>query len=135
MLSFADFFDEKKCYVATLLKLAKSDSNFKLVENMWLNFVTISMGISPNELEEIFNNLEKFSFMAPQDESERFFMFFRLIQLMKVDLNIDDQELAFCRDLGLRLSILPTKVDKALKFASENEKDLISYEDVLTILK
>lgn len=135
MLSFADYFDEKKCYVASLIKMAKIDSNFRMAENMWLNFVAMSMGISPNELEEISNNLEKFSFMAPKEESERFFMFFRLIQLMKVDLKIDEQELTYCRELGLRLNILPTKVDEALRFATEHEKDLITYEDVLEIIK
>lgn len=134
MLSFADYFDEKKCYVATLIKMANSDDNFKVSENMWLNFVSISMGLTLTELDEIHENLEKFSFMKPNDDKERFFMFFRLIQLMKVDLSIDEKELAMCRDLGLRLSILPSKVEEALKFAKEHERKLISYEEVEAII-
>lgn len=135
MLSFADYFDEKKCYAATLIKMAKSDDKLALSENMWLNFVTVSMGISPKELEEIHANLERFSFIKPDEESERFFMFFRLIQLMKVDLSIDTKELELCRELGLHLSLLPTKVDAALKFALKNERNLITYDEVLEILK
>lgn len=134
MLSFADYFDEKKCYAATLIKMAKTDEKFKVSENMWLNFVTVSMGLSPNELQDIFDNLEKFSFIAPKDEKERFFMFFRLIQLMKVDLSIDEKELSLCRDLGLRLQIAPTKVEVALNYAKANEKELISYEEVEAII-
>ena len=135
MLSFADYFDEKKCYAATLIKLAEADNKLVVSENMWLNFVTISMGIHPNELEEIHQNIEKFSFLAPTDEKERFFMFFRLIQLMKVDLSISEKEQEFCREIGLRLSLMPTTVDNVLKFAKANEERLITFDEVEALLE
>lgn len=135
MLSFADFFDEKKSYAATLIKLAQLDGKIVVSENMWLNFVTVSMGIQPNILEDIHNNLEKFSFMAPETEEERFFMFFRLIQLMKVDLNIDEKEVNYCREMGLHLIILPSKIEAVLNLAKANEVKLITYEEVEALLK
>lgn len=135
MLQFSDFFDERKCYAASLLKMAKADDKLTASENMWLGFVTVSMGIKPSELEEIKANLDKFSFQAPSTEKERFFMFFRVIQLMKVDLNIDDKEIQLCRDLGARLNINLEKVDKVLSFVKEKEKELIQFEDVEELLK
>ena len=135
MLEFKDYFDEKKCYVAQLIKMAKADEQLNMAENMWLNFVTVSMGITPGELNEISQNLEKFHFTAPIDEKERFFMFFRLIQLMKVDLHIDQNELELCRDMGLRLHITSEKVDKALTYVKENERKLITFDDVCALIK
>jgi uncharacterized tellurite resistance protein B-like protein len=135
MLQFSDFFDERKCYAASLLKMAKADDKLTASENMWLGFVTVSMGIKPSELEEIKANLDKFSFQSPSTEKERFFMFFRVIQLMKVDLNIDDKEIQLCRDLGARLNINLEKVDKVLSFVKEKEKELIQFEDVEKLLK
>ncbi|MCU4176786.1 hypothetical protein [Carboxylicivirga sp. N1Y90] len=135
MLNFSDYFDEKKCYAASLIKLAQADGELLTSENMWLNFVTISLGISPQELKEINENLEKFSFQTPKTERERFFMFFRMVQLMKVDLKIDEKELKLCKDLGARLYINTNKVDKALEFVKEHERSLIKFEDVEAILK
>ncbi len=135
MLEFKDYFDEKKCYLAQLIKMAKADEQLNMAENMWLNFVTVSMGITPGELNEIAQNLEKFHFSAPIDEKERFFMFFRLIQLMKVDLHINEKELELCREMGLKLHISGEKVDKALAFVKDNERNLIAFEDVCTLLK
>lgn len=134
MLQFSDFFDEKKCYAATLIKMANADKKMIASENMWLGFVTVSMGISPTELQDIKDNLDKFSFQSPSTEKERFFMFFRVIQLMKVDLNIDEKELEVCRDLGSRLNINRQKVDQVLEFVKANEKNLIQFEEVEKLL-
>lgn len=135
MLNFSDYFEEKKCYAASLIKLAQADGELLTSENMWLNFVTISLGISPTELKEISENLDKFSFQTPKTEKERFFMFFRLVQLMKVDLNIDEKELKICKDLGARLYLNTNKVEKALEFVKQNERKLIKFEEVEAILK
>lgn len=135
MLNFSDYFDEKKCYAASLIKLAQADGELLTSENMWLNFVTISLGINPQELKEISENLEKFSFQTPKTERERFFMFFRMVQLMKVDLKIDEKELKLCKDLGARLYLNTNKVEKALEFVKEHERSLIKFEDVEAILK
>ncbi len=135
MLQFSDYFDEKKCYVATLLKMANADDKLTAAENMWLGFVTVSMGVKPSELDEIKNNIDKFNFQLPSTEKDRFFMFFRVIQLMKVDLNIDEKELEMCRNLGSRLNINREKVDKVLTFVKSKEKDLIQFEDVESLLK
>ncbi len=135
MLQFSDYFDEKKCYAATLIKMANADDQLIASENMWLGFVTVSMGIKPSELQEIKDNIDKFSFQSPSTEKERFFMFFRVIQLMKVDLNVDEKEMQLCRDLGSRLNINLRKVDKVLEFVKENEKSLIQFEDVEQLLR
>ena len=135
MLQFSDYFDEKKCYVATLLKMANADDKLTAAENMWLGFVTVSMGVKPSELDEIKANIDKFNFQLPSTEKDRFFMFFRVIQLMKVDLNIDEKELEMCRNLGSRLNINREKVDKVLTFVKSKEKELIKFEDVESLLK
>nr|WP_321452446.1 hypothetical protein [uncultured Carboxylicivirga sp.] len=135
MLQFSDYFDETKCYIATLIKMAQADNKLTAAENMWLGFVTVSMGISPSELDEIKANLDKFNFQAPSTEKERFFMFFRVIQLMKVDLNIDEKEMEMCKNLGSRLNIGREKVDSVLSFVKEKEKELIQFEDVEALLQ
>ncbi|MBI9061313.1 MAG: hypothetical protein JEZ14_04960 [Marinilabiliaceae bacterium] len=135
MLEFKDYFDEKKCYIAQLIKMANADEQLNMAENMWLNFVTVSMGITPGDLNEISQNLEKFHFSAPLDEKERFFMFFRMIQLMKVDLNINQKELELCREMGLKLHITGEKVDKVLAYVKENERKLITFDDVCALIK
>lgn len=135
MLQFSDYFDEVKCYAATLLKMANADNKLTAAENMWLGFVTVSMGIKPSELDDIKANLDKFNFQSPSTEKERFFMFFRVIQLMKVDLNIDEKELEMCRNLGSRLNINKEKVDTVLSFVKEKEKQLIQFEEVEALLR
>nr|WP_321410958.1 hypothetical protein [uncultured Carboxylicivirga sp.] len=135
MLQFSDYFDEVKCYAATLLKMANTDNKLTAAENMWLGFVTVSMGIKPSELDDIKANLDKFNFQSPSTEKERFFMFFRVIQLMKVDLNIDEKELEMCRNLGSRLNINKEKVDAVLSFVKEKEKQLIQFEEVEALLR
>ncbi|MCU4165925.1 hypothetical protein [Carboxylicivirga caseinilyticus] len=135
MLQFSDYFDEVKCYAATLIKMANADNKLTAAENMWLGFVTVSMGIKPSELDEIKVNLDKFNFQSPSTEKERFFLFFRVIQLMKVDLNIDEKELEMCRNLGSRLNINKEKVDSVLSFVKEKEKQLIQFEEVEELLR
>ncbi|MBS2098495.1 tellurite resistance TerB family protein [Carboxylicivirga linearis] len=135
MLQFSDYFDEKKCYVATLIKMANADDKLTAAENMWLGFVTVSMGVKPSELDEIKTNIDKFNFQLPSTEKDRFFLFFRVIQLMKVDLNIDEKELEMCRNLGSRLNINREKVDQVLSFVKSKEKELIQFEDVESLLK
>ena len=65
-----------------------------------------------NVLEEDYGNvfMGNYEFVPPQYEFKRIVLFHNLLLLIYIDGDIDEREIRFCHDLGLKLGLNPAAV-------------------------
>jgi len=129
-----DYFNSEKAQLAVLSKMAKADGQVTGSEKMFLNIMARKLNISIADFEEIFENAEKYEYVPPEEQEERFIMFYRVIQMMKMDLSVDVEEINFCKELGHKLSISADKIDEIIKLSILKNKEVVGYEEVKAML-
>lgn len=93
MSSVNDYFNSEKAQLAMLVKMAKADRKVIGSENMFLNLMARKLNISDTDFKEIYENADKYSYEPPIEDEERFILFYRIIQMMKMDLSVDVEEI------------------------------------------
>ena len=129
-----DYFDSAKAQLAVLVKMAKVDGQVSGSEKMFLNLMARKLNISLSDFDEIFKDAEKYNYIPPTNQEERFIMFYRVIQMMKMDLSVDLEEIKFCKELGQKLSIHLDKIDEIIKLSIMKNKEVVGYEEVKKLL-
>ena len=134
MISINDYFDSEKAQLAVLIKMAKADGQVKGSEDMFLRLMARKLNISISDFEEIYENADKFNYIPPTNQEDRFIMFYMIIQMMKMDLSVDIEEIEFCKQLGNRLEISDHKIDEIIKLSILKNKEVVSYETIRELL-
>ncbi len=134
MISINDYFDSEKAQLAVLIKMAKIDNDVKGSENMFLRLMARKLNISDQDFEEIYQNVDKFNYIPPANPEDRYAMFYMLIQMMKVDLSVDLQEIEFCKEIGNLLCISKNKVDEIIKLSILKNKEVVGYDVIRDML-
>ncbi|WP_430935099.1 hypothetical protein [Saccharicrinis sp. 156] len=129
-----NYFDSPNAQLAVLAKMAKADGKVTGSEKMFLILMAGKMNISNSEFEEIFENAEKFEYIPPIDREGRFVMFYRVIQMMKMDLSVDLEEIEFCKQLGRKLDIDDTKIGDIIKLSIMKNKEVVGYDEIRELL-
>ncbi|MFT5778662.1 MAG: hypothetical protein ACI837_001618 [Crocinitomicaceae bacterium] len=125
--------DEKYSLISQLIKLAKADNEIKDVEFSFLLSLATQLGVTKDDFKELFEaNIE---FNAPKMEYERIVQFQRLILLMNVDSVIDDAEIQYIRDLGIRMGLHPSATNEVLRQMHDYENKVIPPDHLIEIFK
>ena len=118
-------YNEKLSHLSTLVNLAKADKDEKGIENKFIRVFGEKMGVVEDDIEKILSGELKVGFDAPANEVERLAMFHRLVLLMGVDFQVDEREVQFCRDMGIKLGLHPSAIEEILeKMKKEPDKIL-----------
>ena len=125
--------DEKRSILSQLIHLAKIDNQIKESEYNFLLGVANQIGISKEELDDLFTSPAPYKSLHP--ESQRIVQFHRLILLMNVDRNISDIELEQIHKIGLKMGLNIQAINQTLAVMHEYEDKIIPPNILLNIFK
>jgi uncharacterized tellurite resistance protein B-like protein len=124
---------EKLSLLQDLIALSKADNNVSFMETQFINSVAMTMGISAQELQHIKDNPIPFN---PQNkEMDRITQFYRLLLLMGVDSDHHDEEVTFCKNLGLKMGLNPTAINEVIKRILASDKGMLPPNEVIEIFQ
>lgn len=124
---------EKLSLLQDLIALSKADNNVSFMENEFIKAIAFNLGISHEELQHIKENPVAFN---PQDkEGERIAQFYRLLLLMGVDAEHHEKEVAFCKDLGLKMGLNPTAINEVMKRMLASKTGMLTPNEVIEIFQ
>lgn len=133
-MNISEYLNSEKAQLAVLTKMAKVDGTVTGSEKMFLNLMARKLNISNNDFEHIYENTDKYEYVPPINEEDRFIMFYRVIQMMKMDLSVDVEEIDFCKELGQKLNISTDKIDEIIKLSIMKNKEVVEYDDIRKLL-
>jgi hypothetical protein len=102
-MEFQNYFDSAEAQLAMFIKMAKADGEIVRSEMIFLKLLAHRLSISDSEFENIMDNCDKYEYMPPANQKDRLITFYVIIQMMKVDLSMKNDEVAFCLEIGKRL--------------------------------
>ncbi|MGD1846036.1 MAG: TerB family tellurite resistance protein [Salibacteraceae bacterium] len=109
----------KKSQLAELIELAKADGQVDAHEAVLVKNVAMHLGIAPEEFTKVVANPDMVMFRRSYDEMENRKRFYQALMMMQMDLKTHPEELSFCQELGLKLGLESSKVNRALKVLVE----------------
>ncbi len=129
-----EYYDSAKAQMAVLVKMAKADHSVSGSEDMFLRLMANKLNISSTDFDDIYENAENYTFIPPETEEERFILFYVVIQMMKVDLSVDVEEISFCKEIGKKLSIPENKTEEIIKLSILKNKEVVQFEEIKALL-
>lgn len=122
---------EKLSLLTELIKLARIDDRELEVEYEFMLSLADQLDVGKKEFDEIFSNYGEF--VAPADEMERIIQLHRLILLMNVDGHVDERELDFIRNLGLKMGINPELIERVFMEMSLYKNGMIPSDRIIEL--
>ncbi|MCJ8288668.1 MAG: TerB family tellurite resistance protein [Crocinitomicaceae bacterium] len=123
--------NEKLGLLAQLIKMAQADQKIREIEFQFLLSLAAQMGVTKDDFKQLFE--ENIEFNPPRLEAERIVQFQRLILLMNVDLEIDDKEIEYIKDVGIRMGLHPSATNTVLEEMHNYKNKIIPPERLLEI--
>lgn len=125
--------NERLSLLAELIKLAKADDEMREIEFQFLLSIAAQMGVTKEDFKTLFEQYIEFN--PPKLEFERIIQFQRLVLLMNVDLDINETELEYIKDLGMRMGLHPMATSEVLKVMHDYPTKVIPPERLIAIFK
>jgi len=125
--------NEKLGLLAQLVQMAQADDKIRDIEFQFLLSLAAQMGVTKEDFKRIFE--ENIEFKPPKFEADRIMQFQRLILLMNVDLEINERELDYIKDLGIRMGLQPSATNTVLKEMHNYENKIIPPERLIEIFR
>ena len=125
--------NERLSLLAELIKMAKADNEVRDVEFQFLFSLAAQMGVTKEDFKELFEQYIEFN--PPKLEFERIIQFQRLVLLMNVDLEIDEDEILYIKDLGIRMGLHPMATNEVLKVMNEYENKVVPPDVLIQIFR
>lgn len=124
---------EKLSLLTELIKLARCDNEVREQEYTFLLSIARSLKVSKEDFDSLFKTYIEFT--PPESEFERILQFHRLVLLMNVDMETSDLELAFLRDMGIRIGLNPNATNRVLTEMHNYPNKLIPPNKLIEIFK
>ncbi len=129
-MEFANYFDSAEAQLAMFMKMAKADGEIVQSEMIFLKMLARKLGISDTDFESILTHCDQYAYMPPANQKDRYITFYVILQMMKVDLTIKNEEVGFCLEVGKRLYIDENTIIDILEFSKKQEKKVVGYEEI-----
>ena len=95
--------DRNMAILAMLVQMAEADNDLDLAEQEFILEVAYQVGLTGDEVEEIFTEPSKFVLKPPKNEEDRMSILYYLLFMMRIDGKILPKEEEMCYKAGLRL--------------------------------
>lgn len=125
--------NERLSLIVELIKMAKSDNSIRDIEFEFLLTIATQMGVTKDEFKELFEAYIEFN--PPKLEFDRIVQFQRLVLLMNVDLHIDEDEILYIKDLGMRMGLHPMATNEVLKVMNDYPNKVVPPEKLIQIFR
>jgi uncharacterized tellurite resistance protein B-like protein len=123
-------------YIRQLFHLALADDMLEEVERDYILSIGHKLGFSDERISELFltSSEEDIRYLKPPS-GEHFFSIFYLINLIRVDEEVHEDELKIARRMVMKLGYAPDTVDTILETIQYNQAQNISVEETYHHLK
>ncbi len=135
MTVFSSYFSDEKTHLAVLSKMANANGKLLGSEMMLIRLIAKKLKISEEDRDEIIKFPERYLNNMPVTSEDKFMFFYTMLQMMKLDLNIDEKEIQFYYDFGIKLGYSQKQLDDVLIELKAREKDVVQPEEVKEIMK
>jgi hypothetical protein len=126
-------YKEKLSNLSMLIQLARADKNLDDIEIEFYLRVAKRLGVFKEDYEKVFHG--GYEFTPPKNEVERVVLFHSLVILAYIDDKIEDSEIHFCYELGLKLGLNTSAVRDILTKLKEEPKVAIDPKRVDKVFK
>ena len=124
---------EKLSLLSDLVKLARSDNDVRDVEFNFLLSIASQLGVTKKDFLDLFEQYIEFN--PPKLEFDRIVQFQRLILLMNVDMYVDEEEVRYIKDIGIRMGLHPLATEEVLLRMNDFKNKIIPPEKLLEIFR
>jgi len=125
--------NEKLSLLTQLIKMARVDQEVRESEFQFLSAIAVQIGISLTDFEKLFD--EYIEFQAPVFEFDRIVQLQRLVLMMNVDQTIDEKELYYIKNIGMKLGLNPLAVAEVLDTMHEYPNKMLPPEKLISIFR
>jgi uncharacterized tellurite resistance protein B-like protein len=125
--------NERRSLIAELIKMAKADNEIRDMEFQFLLTLSAQMGIDKEEFKTLFEQYIEFN--PPKLEFERIIQFQRLVLIMNIDAQANEEELEYIKDLGIRMGLHPTATNEVLRIMNDFPNRIVPPEKLIAIFK
>lgn len=119
-----------KSHLRYLASLAKIDGHVDEAEMNLLYQVADKNGIKPNVVRSIVSNPRSVEIEIPDNNAERFYQLFDIVQLMLADGIIHDSELDYCVEMAKKLGFRKAIVGVLVNKIARGVRDGVDREDI-----
>ena len=140
-MSFWNLFSHSKRereedFIRQLFHLALADDQLLEVERAYIYRIGKKLGLTEERINELFRNLSEadIRYLKPPS-GEGFYSIFYLINLIRVDDEVQEEELKVARSMVMKLVYSPDTVDIILETIEYNQAQNISVEETYLHLK
>lgn len=132
---FAKIDYNKKSLLALFVQLAKADNDIDETEQLFIEEVREKLGVTEDELAEIWENSDNYPLTPPQSERHRMTILYQLLYLTKIDGVVTQEEEEFVHQVALHLGINGALTQELLEVVKAKIGFEISPEDLLDIIR
>lgn len=125
--------NERNSLLKELIKMAQSDNEMREIEFEFLLAISQQMGVSKEDFKKLFE--EYIEFHPPKMEHDRIVQFQRLVLMMNVDLDMDQEEFDYVRQLGLRMGLHPDAINEVLRVMHDYPNKMVPVDKLISIFK
>lgn len=135
-MKFLELFDsrDKKrrlSHIKNLVALACADGSLDNREMDLIFKIGVRAGLSPGEIERIFDRPESVPFYPPESYRERIEQLYDMVMVMMVDGELHDKEISFCKFTALKLGFSHKIIDSMINHIIETINNGIASEIAL----
>ena len=119
---------KKKSHLKNLINVALADGKLDVSESRIVISLAKELGLSKEEIEDVKRNPESIDFKPPKNYKDKVRQAHELVTIMLADKVAGPKELALCKNLALKLDLLPKIIDDIIDHVSGNPNPHIEAE-------
>ena len=115
--------EKKLAFFQNVILVAAADKVLENDESNLLLLIGNRLGLTPDEVKPLVDNLNVLSFIIPEDGMQKTFELQTLVQMMMQDGEIPDREYTLCLEYATRIGYGKGFLDEMVKqFSTSNSK-------------
>lgn len=126
-------YQEKLSILSEMIAFAQVDEKLKPSEYNFLKGVANQLGITNETFEGLLT--KKANIKILKTEGERLVQFYRLLLLMNIDKEVNLAEIGFLTELGIKMGLSPSAIERVVVVMQNYPNNLIPVEDFISIFK
>ena len=126
--------DAKTSLILILIKMAKADGQICHFEQMNIHLLSNTLGVNMQMVNQYRDKLDEVVLVVPESKREKVDYFWRILNMMKMDLYAHPAELKMCKELGLALGFKKKKVEEAVQYMQDRMDKVVGFEELEVVM-
>jgi uncharacterized tellurite resistance protein B-like protein len=120
--------DAKTSLILALIKMARVDDHVNHFEQMNITMLTNTLGVDHATISLLRNDLDSFKISPPETYEQKVEYFWRILTMMKMDMQAHDKEIKLCLELGIALGLPKHEVQALTNYMAGHLNKFIKIE-------